>query len=166
MLSRSLGRRMPLKRSFNNTYPPYLGPTWPIYPKRRQLVRISGPKVGPVWPCFVQQFAGNPPAPRDREPAWICEPNGLNLGGGRVVALLSGRAVAQPRFPHREQRREQRHIRLYVIIAPRRTTMATKPKPKPRPKPKADPLDFPFGANVRRGRKTGKGKKGGRSFGS
>jgi|SRR6516164_4725805 hypothetical protein len=80
-----------------NTQAPHLGPELPLYPELPQLVRVTGPAlVGtpiPIFPCLVQQYAGGLTL-RDREPAYVFEPNKYPLGPAiydcRLVGSYSG----------------------------------------------------------------------------
>jgi hypothetical protein len=81
-----------------NTVSPFLGQNeHPLYPELPQLLRVTGPALlgqpFPIYPCMTQQYTGNL-AVRDREPAYVFEPNSQPLGGaiydGRLVGSFGG----------------------------------------------------------------------------
>ena len=84
-----------------NTQPPDFGPQFSVYPNLPQLVRITGPAIGgtsiPVYPCVVIQVDGPALALRDREAAYLIEPNRIALGPGyydsRLVSSYGGRPL-------------------------------------------------------------------------
>jgi hypothetical protein len=85
-----------------NTQAPDLGPGAPVYPPLAQLVRVTGPALGGtsprVYPCAVSQFVP-PLSLRDREPAYVFEPNGQALfPGGYYDCRLVGAYNALPLY--------------------------------------------------------------------
>ena len=71
-----------------NLQPPFLAPTYPVYPLRRQIVRVTGDGSG-----FIQQYDPIGGSFRDREPCQVWEPNGILVPGAyyraRIVATDS-----------------------------------------------------------------------------
>jgi hypothetical protein len=76
-----------------NIQTPDFGPALPTYPHLEQLCRVSASAlVGTspaVYPAFVEQFAP-PLSLRDREPAYVVEPNRVVLGPGIYDTRLIG----------------------------------------------------------------------------
>lgn len=89
----------------DNLQPPAFGPTWPIYPEICQLVRVTGkaiPGTSPaVYPCQVIQFDSATLTSRNREPAYVVEPNNFPLPASaiydcRLVSAYQGPSDAAP----------------------------------------------------------------------
>ncbi len=70
--------------------PPYFGPGFPLYPDLPQLVRVTGPSIGGnIYPCVIQQYYGTLSL-RDREVAYVVEPNQVQLSPGIYDCRLIG----------------------------------------------------------------------------
>jgi hypothetical protein len=80
---------------------PDLGPTLPIYPELPQILRVTSPALAgtspPVYPALMQQYAP-PLMMRDREPAYVWEPNGFPLGPARYDCRLVGSYLGLPLY--------------------------------------------------------------------
>jgi hypothetical protein len=90
------------KYDSSNLQPPAFGPQFPIYPELPQLNRVTGPAIagtGPafgtlsIYPATTQQW--QPPLSlRDRESAYVVEPNNFPLSPGvydcRLVSSYNG----------------------------------------------------------------------------
>jgi hypothetical protein len=77
-----------------NLRAPWLGPTVPIYPEIPQLIEAAGAALpGNIYPAFVRQFT-SPLGTRRREPCFLVEPNGVQLGpaiyDSRLVSSFQG----------------------------------------------------------------------------
>lgn len=78
--------------------PPWLGPGLPVYPQVSQLLRVFSPSIGSnVYSCFVQQEASSLVL-RDREAAYLWEPNGIALGSGYYDGRLIGNYLGLPLY--------------------------------------------------------------------
>ena len=85
-----------------NYEPPYLGKQLPTYPHLAQLVRLTGPAlsgtVPAIYPCVVQQFDPTTLSSRDREQAYVVEPNGIALGPAIYDCRLVSSYLGLPLF--------------------------------------------------------------------
>lgn len=86
-----------MERDSTADQPPYLGPGLANYPPVEHLVRVASPAVlgANVYPCFIQQLVP-PLAFRDRESAYVVEPNGIILGPGYYTARLVSNYAGLP----------------------------------------------------------------------
>jgi hypothetical protein len=82
-----------------NLVPPWLGQGYPTYPHVLQVARVHAPAVlgTNVYPCYVAQFTP-PLSLRDREPAYLLEPNNVRLGPGYYVGRLVGSYADLPLY--------------------------------------------------------------------
>jgi hypothetical protein len=85
-----------------NVQAPDFGPTSPLYPHLAQLVRVTGPAlVGtnpPIYPCIVQQVNPATLNVRDRETAYVVEPNSITLGPAIYDTRLVGSYLNLPLY--------------------------------------------------------------------
>jgi hypothetical protein len=80
---------------------PFFGPEDPLYPQLPQVVRTTGSALAGtnVYPCFTEQFTGNIAIPfRDREPAYVLEPNGIILSPAYYDCRLVGSYLNLPLY--------------------------------------------------------------------
>jgi len=80
---------------------PFFGPEQPLYPELPQVLRVTGSALAGtnVYPAFTQQFTGNILAPfRDRELAYVLEPNGVILRPAFYDCRLVGSYLTLPLY--------------------------------------------------------------------
>jgi hypothetical protein len=80
---------------------PFFGPADPVYPPLPQVLRTTGQALPGtnVYPAFTEQFTGNIASPfRDREPAYLLEPNGIILQLGYYDARLVSSYLGLPLY--------------------------------------------------------------------
>lgn len=81
-----------------NDQPPFFGPRQPVYPQISQIVRVSGVAFEDnVYSCFITQVQSDLSL-RDREEAYVTEPNGISLDTGYYDARLVGSHLGKPLF--------------------------------------------------------------------
>lgn len=82
-----------------NERAPWLGQGDPVYPPLYQTLRVYAAAVlgTNVYPCFVQQFVP-PLSLRDREMAYVQEPNNTLLGAGFYCGRLSSSFAGLPLY--------------------------------------------------------------------
>ncbi len=92
-----------MRTDATNLQNPWMGPGLPLYPEIDQLARVTGPAVfgTNVYPALTSQFgptALNPFVLRDREPCFVWEPNGVQLGMGYYNCRLVGTFQGVPLY--------------------------------------------------------------------
>ena len=81
--------------------PPDFGPTQPLYPPLIQVLRVttSTPLAGTnVYPAFTQQYAHYGFTFRDREAAYVWEPNSVSLAAEYYICRLIGSHAGYPLY--------------------------------------------------------------------
>src|SRR5260370_24109363 len=77
-------------------HPPAFGPTWPIFPELRQILKITAGPVGGVYQAALQQWDNSVSNFRSRNTVLALEGNGLPLTVGRTYRGRIVSAAADP----------------------------------------------------------------------
>lgn len=82
----------------DNLTPPILQPPLPTYPDLPQILRVVSPSIGGnIYPAITQQYNGSL-AFRDREAAYVYEPNGVQLSPAYYDCRLVGSYLGLPLY--------------------------------------------------------------------